>query len=378
MIDLLQSREEIDRIDKQIVKLFEERMKVAEDVAEYKKTVGKKVFDAQREKEKLETLSALATSPFNERAIRELFSQIMSISRKYQYTLLTEELEEFECLSELPKGKQVRVCFFGASGSYSEQAMEECFGTEIESFPAATFKEVMEAVQEGKADFGVLPIENTTTGGITDSYDLLMEYDNYIVAEHVVKIEHALLGCPGAKVEELRKIYSHPQAIGQCKRFFEEYPRAKAYPCASTSECAKQVKEAGEVTSAAIASLRAAKLYGLEVLREKLNTEEVNSTRFIVVTKKRCCLTSANKVSLCFELPHESGSLYRMLSHIMYNNLNMTKIESRPIPGKSFEYRFFVGFDGKITDAAVKNTINGIRQEATRCRILGNIATEQR
>jgi len=376
MIDLAKSRESIDRIDKQIVNLFEERMKVAGDVAEYKRNTGKKVFDPEREEQKLETLGSMATTEFNERAIQELFSQIMSISRKYQYSLLTEQNEKFEELQELPKTAETRVCFFGAPGSYSEQAMEECFGTEVTSFPAATFKEVMEAVQSGSADFGVLPIENTTTGGITDSYDLLMEYDNYLVGEHVVKIEHALLGVAGAKIEDLRKVYSHSQGLSQCKKFFDEHPDIRPVVSASTSESAKRVMEAKDNTLAAIASKRAAKIYGLEILRECMNTEEVNSTRFIIVTNKRTFLPNANKISICFELPHESGSLYKMLSHIMYNNLNMTKIESRPIPGRSFEYRFFVDFEGKITDAAVRNTLNGIREEASRLKILGNIATE--
>ncbi len=376
MIDLAKSRERIDLIDKQIVDLFEERMKVAGDVAEYKRNTGKKVFDAEREAQKLETLGTMASSEFNERAVRELFSQIMSISRKYQYSLLTEQNERFEELAEIPKTAGTKVCFFGAPGSYSEQAMEECFGTEVTGFPAATFKEVMEAVQNGKADFGVLPIENTTTGGITDSYDLLMEYDNYLVGEHVVKIEHALLGLPGARIEGLHKIYSHSQGLSQCKKFFDEHPEIRPVVSLSTSESAKRVMEAGDVTLAAIASKRAAGIYGLEVLQECLNTEEVNSTRFIIVTNKKTFLPNANKISICFELPHESGSLYKMLSHIMYNNLNMTKIESRPIPGRSFEYRFFVDFEGKITDAAVRNTLNGIREEASRLKILGNIATE--
>jgi len=376
MIDLAKSRESIDRIDKQIVSLFEERMKVAGDVAEYKRNTGKKVFDPERESQKLDTLGKMASTEFNERAIQELFSQIMSISRKYQYTLLAEQSEKFEELTELPKTADTKVCFFGAPGSYSEQAMAECFGTEITSFPAGTFKEVMEAVQKGSADFGVLPIENSTTGGITDSYDLLMEYDNCLVGEHIVKIEHALLGVPGAKIEDIRKVYSHSQGLSQCKKFFDEFPEIRPAVSGSTSESAKKVMEAKDVTLAAIASKRAADIYGLEVLRECLNTEDVNSTRFIIITNRKTFLPNANKISICFELPHESGSLYKMLSHIMYNNLNMTKIESRPIPGRSFEYRFFVDFEGKITDAAVRNTLNGIREEASRLKILGNIATE--
>lgn len=376
MIDLAESRALIDRIDTEIVTLFEERMRIAGDVAEYKRATGKKVFDPEREAEKLKVLSGLAATEFNQHAVKELFSQIMSISRKYQYSLLLEEFEGFERYEELPKGKDVKVCFFGAAGSYSEQAMEDCFGSEVESFSSDSFKGVMEAVQDGRADFGVLPIENTTTGGITDSYDLLMEYENYIVAEHIVTIEHALLACPGATIEGIKQVYSHPQAIGQCRRFLEEHPDIKPQPCASTSECARKVKEENDPSCAAIASLRAAALYGLEVLKERLNTEEVNSTRFIIVAKRRMCLGNAGKMSICFELPHESGSLYRMLSHIMYNNLNMTKIESRPIPGRRFEYRFFVDFEGKPTDAAVKNALNGIEQEASRCRVLGAIATE--
>lgn len=376
MIDLAKSRESIDKIDRQIVELFEERMKVAGDVAEYKRSTGKKVFDPQREAEKLETLGAMASTGFNERAIQELFSQIMSISRKYQYSLLTEQNEKFEELNELPKTKETRVCFFGAPGSYSEQAMEECFGTEVTGFSAASFKEVMEAVQSGKADFGVLPIENTTTGGITDSYDLLMEYDNYLIGEHIVKIEHALLGVPGAELKNIRKVYSHSQALGQCRRFFEEHSWVRPAVSGSTSESARKVMEAGDETLAAIASKRAAAIYGLDILAECLNTENVNSTRFIIISNQRQFLPAANKISICFELPHESGSLYKMLSHIMYNNLNMTKIESRPIPGRSFEYRFFVDFEGKMTEAAVQNTLHGIREEASRLKILGNIAAK--
>ncbi len=376
MIDLAKSREAIDRIDRQIVELFEERMQVAGDVAEYKRSTGKKVLDVQREQEKLAVLGALASTEFNKRAIEELFSQIMSISRKYQYSLLRENVEEFCCMQVLPKDASTKVCFFGAPGSYSEQAMLDCFGEEVESFSAGTFKEVMEAVQEGRADFGVLPIENTTTGGIDDSYDLLTEYSNCIIGEHVVKIEHALLALPGTELSDIRRVYSHSQGISQCKRFLEEHPEIKPAICASTSESAKQVMQSGDKTQAAIAGKRAADIYGLQVLQECLNTEDINSTRFIIVTREKKYLPEANKISICFELPHESGSLYKMLSHIMYNNLNMTKIESRPIPGRSFEYRFFVDFEGCITDAAVRNTLNGIKEEASRLIILGNIAAE--
>ena len=376
MVDLLESREKIDRIDKQIVDLFEERMRVAADVAEYKRNTGKQVLDRAREQSKLEVLQAMASNEFNAVSIRELFSQIMSMSRKLQYTLLAANVEEtFEELPELAVEAGTKVVFFGVKGSYSEKAMLECFGEQVEGIPAATFQEVMEKIEQGEALYGVLPIENTTTGGITDIYDLLVEYGNCIVAEHVVKIDHALLAPMGANVSDIQEIYSHPQALMQCENFFKEHPEITKVPAESTAKAALYVAEMQDNTKAALAGAHVANLYGLSVLQEQVNTEAVNSTRFIVITKKRAYVKGANKISLCFELPHEAGTLYNILSHMIFNNLNMTKIESRPIAGKQFEYRFFVDFEGNLQDAGVKNALTGIRAEAMSLRILGNIHT---
>jgi len=376
MVDLMDSRAEIDRIDRQIVELFERRMQVAGDVAEYKRSVDKPVFDKAREDAKLEAVQQLCSNDFNGHAIKEVFKQLMSISRRFQYTLnKEEEKEQFQVLFQLPRTRETRVVFFGAPGSYSEQAMEECFGREITSFPAASFYEVMEAVHEGKADFGVLPIENTTTGGITDSYDLLVEFDNYIVAEHILRINQALLGLPGAALEEIRTVYSHAQGILQSRKFLENYPKMQAIESGSTAEAARRVAQEGDPTKAAIASVRAAEKYGLSVLAEQINSEDCNSTRFIIITNRKEYLATANKVSICFSLPHETGSLYNMLSNIIYNDRNMTKIESRPLSGKNFEYRFFVDFEGNLTEAAVQNTLACIRIEALEMKILGNYRT---
>lgn len=373
MVDLKDSREEIDRIDRQIVALFERRMRVAQDVAEYKRSIGKPVYDKAREDAKLAAVEELCTSDFNGHAVKEVFKQLMNISRRLQYTLNHDDVSnEFQVLSGLPRTQDTKVVFFGAPGSYSEQAMEECFGERIQSFPAATFREVMSAVREGKADFGVLPIENTTTGGITDSYDLLVEFDNYIVGEHVLRIDQALLGLPGAKVEDIRTVYSHPQGILQSRRFLAEHPQMKAVESGSTAGSARKVAEEKDITQAAIASVRAAKTYGLSVLAEKINYEDTNSTRFIIITSRKEHLREADKVSICFSLPHETGSLYNMLSNIIYNDLNMTKIESRPLSGRNFEYRFFVDFEGNLGQAAVQNTLAGIRTEALEMKILGN------
>lgn len=376
MIDLKDSREEIDRIDKQIVELFERRMGVAQDVAEYKRSIGKPVYDKEREQQKLAAVRGMCSNGFNGHAIQEIFRQLMSISRRYQMILNNPgEGEVFEVLDELPKGRETKVVFFGAPGSYSEQAMEECFGNKIQSFPAATFRDVMSAVKNGSADFGVLPIENTTTGGITDSYDLLVEFENYIVGEHVLKIDQALLGLPDAGLSDIRTVYSHPQGILQCRKFFEGNPLVRAVETGSTAGCAKKVAEEGDKSQAAIASIRAAQNYKLKVLAENINYEDGNSTRFIIITSRREHLKDAGKVGICFSLPHQTGSLYNMLSNIIYNDLNMTKIESRPLAGRNFEYRFFVDFEGNLGQADVKNTLNGIREEALEMRILGNYRT---
>ncbi len=373
MIDLQRSREEIDKIDAKIVELFEQRMKISKNVAEYKINTGKPVLDREREQQKLAGVERLASTDYNGLAVRELFSQIMSMSRKLQYTMMTyDQAREFQKITEIPKSKDTTIVYFGTKGSYSEQAMEEYFGSEVSSYGASSFYEVMSKVANGEADYGVLPIENTTTGGITDIYDLLVEFDNYIVAEHVLKIDQALLSLPGANLSEIRTVYSHPQGILQSRRFLEQYSNIKTIEYGSTAGCAKKVLEDGDITQAAIASIRAANTYGLEVLANNINYEAVNSTRFIIITKQRQFCEGSDKMSICFTLPHESGTLYSMLSHIIYNNLNMSKIESRPIPGKKFEYRFFVDFDGGIEEASVINTLRGIEAEALDIKILGN------
>ena len=378
MVDLLKSREDIDRIDKQIISLLEERMEIAKNVAEYKISVGKKVYDKQREDEKLETLGSLASNEFNKHAAQELFTQIMSISRKLQYTLVKSESvsKSFEAVEELPITVDTKVVFFGEEGTYTQQCMEDYFGTQIDSFNELTFRKVMEAVKDGRADYGVLPIENSSTGGISDIYDLLIEYNNYIVGEHVVKIQNALLGLEGATIENLKTVYSHPQPLMQCAKFLEEHDYIEKKEYLSTAASAKKVMEDGDITQAAIGSKKAAQCYGLKILKDSINFDDTNCTRFIIIASQKIFLKDANKVSISFELPHKSGTLYNMLSHFIFNNLNMVKIESRPINGKNFEYRFFVDVEGNLRDAGVINALRGIKEEASSVRVLGNIKTE--
>lgn len=374
MLDLKEARKNIDAIDKQIVELFEKRMLEANAVAEYKRKTGKAVYDKEREEEKLEHLGQLSSNEFNKKAITELFSQIMSISRKYQYTVLpqTSKLADFKKAEELPVGPDTKVCYFGVPGAHTHQAMEDFFGEEITGISCPTFQIVMEAVEQGEADYGVLPIENSSTGGITANYDLLLNYSNCIVGQYVNRIEQCLLALPGVAMEELRTVYSHPQGLLQCNGFLKEHPELDQIEFSNTATAAKKVAEDRERSQAAIAAKRAAKEYGLQVLKEGIQQEKNNSTRFIVIGREPIYLADSNKIALCIELSHECGTLYRILSHFLFNGLNMTQIESRPMKGKNWEYRFFIDIEGNLEDPSVQNALRGIKEEAKSVRVLGN------
>ena len=374
-MDLLELREKLDRIDEQIVKLYEERMEVCSQVADYKIETGKKVLDKSREEEKLRKVRSLAHNDFNAHGVQELFEQIMSMSRKLQYNKLAQTGAygklPFIAVDKLDL-EGVRVVFQGAEGAYSQMAMLKYFGEDVNCFHVDTFRDAMCAIEEGSADYAVLPIENSTAGIVNEIYDLLVEFENYIVGEQIIKIEHCLMGLPGTSFEQIKTVYSHPQSLMQSARYLNAHDNWRQISMQNNAFAARKVSEDQDMTQAAIASEQAAKIYGLDILERGVNQSETNSTRFIIVTNQKVFLKDAKKVSLCLELPHESGSLYHMLSHFIYNNLNMTKIESRPIEERNWEYRFFIDFEGNLADGAVKNALRGLREEARSMKILGN------
>lgn len=380
MADLLECRRQIDEIDTEILQLFEKRMKVCEEVAEYKIQTGKKVLDPEREKEKIKRLKEKAHGEFNKYGVQELFQQMMAISRKRQYQLLTEngveESRTYEQVEELPL-KNAKVVFQGVEGAYSFAAMRAYFGDEIASHHVKTWRDAMEEVAKGAADYAVLPIENSTAGIVADIYDLLTEFQLYIVGEQVIHVDHVLLGIPGTRLSDIKKVCSHPQGLAQCAKFLGEHPSWTTVQAENTAGAAKKVHEEMDPSQAAIASKEAGRLYGLVTLAENICHNGQNVTRFIILSKYPVYKRSAGKISVCFELLHETGTLYGMLSHFIYNGLNMTKIESRPIPGKTWEYRFFVDFEGNLEDCAVKNALRGLEAEANRMRVLGNYELQE-
>ena len=375
VMDLLELRGRIDEIDQLIVALYEKRMEVSKQVAEYKIETGKRVFDKAREEEKIQKVKSLTHNDFNSHGIEELFEQIMCMSRKLQYQLISEHgglnklpFIKVDCLET----QKARVVFQGAEGAYSQAAMHQYFGDQIDSFHVDTFRDAMMAIDEGSADFAVLPIENSTAGMVSEIYDLLVEFENYIVGEQIIKIEHCLMAVPGTELSDIKTVYSHPQSLMQSARFLNNHPDWRQISMQNNAFAARKVADEKDKTQAAIASEYAAKLYGLEILKKGVNQSDTNSTRFIIVTNQKIFLKDAKKVSICFEVAHESGSLYHMLSHFIYNNLNMNRIESRPIENRNWEYRFFIDFDGNLSDSAVKNALRGLREEARNMKILGN------
>lgn len=375
MEKLLELRGQLDEIDKQIVDLYEKRMEICGQVGEIKIEAGRKIFDKQRELEKLAAVAADVDDEFYKKGVTELFEQIMSMSRKLQYQLLTKK----GALGRLPfigvdtlEVEGARIVFQGTEGAYSQAAMDKYFGENLNSFHVQTFRDAMEAIEEGSADFAVLPIENSSAGVVNEVYDLLMEFENYIVGELILPIDHTLAGLPGTKLTDIERVYSHPQALMQCAKFLDEHREWQQISVANTAVAAKKVLEDQVPTKAAICSAYAAEYYGLEILEKKINHNAKNATRFIIVTNQKIFLKDAGKISICVEAAHESGSLYHLLSHFIYNDLNMIKIESRPIEGRNWEYCFFIDFEGNMADGAVKNAIRGLREEARSLKILGN------
>ena len=375
MTSLEELRTQLSDVDDQITDLYEKRMKICEDLGTCKIKNGYKTFDRQREKNKIAEVMGKVSSDFNKKGIGEVYELLLAISRKLQY----KQLVEAGALGRLPfigidslDKDTARVVFQGTEGAYSQAAMEHYFGKGCNSYHVHTFREAMEAIEEGAADYAVLPIENSTAGAVNEIYDLLVEFENYIVGEVIIPITHTLAGLPGTQLSELKRVYSKAEALMQTTRFLEEHSDWQQISVANTAIAAKKILDDQDRTQAAVCSAYAAKVYGLEVLEDNINDESGNCTRFIIVTNQKVFLKGAKKISICFEVPHESGSLYHSLSHFIYNDLNMSKIESRPIEGRSWEYRFFVDFEGNLEEPGVKNALRGLREESRSLKILGN------
>ena len=374
-MDLQEIRKQLDSIDTEFVRLFEKRMKLCADVAEFKIKTGKAVYDPQREQEKIASVRRMAEGEFMKEAVGELFLQMMTLSRRYQYRLM-EQVQSasdfgFQRVEDIEK-KNVRIAYQGLEGAYSHAAVIQFFGEQADMFHVRQFEDAARAVFEGRADYAVLPIENSSAGAVSDNYDLLLKYENYIVAEVFVPVCHCLLGTQDAELSDIRTVLAHPQALMQSSQYLNAREDWSQISVENNAVAARTVSEEADKSQAAVASRTAAEIYGLKVLEEGINHNRENTTRFLILSKQPVYRKDADKVSICFELPHESGTLYNMLNNFAFSHLNMRMIESRPIPGRNWEYRFFVDIEGNLDDPDMINALKGIAGEANHMRILGN------
>lgn len=366
-------RSEINEIDEDIIQLFKKRMDCSRRVAEYKRERGMQIFNAKREQEILDRVEQEGGE--YGAAARLLFASIMELSRDLQHNMLdTGEQLRNEILSaghELPfASSKLSLACFGVPGTYTHKAANVLFPYSAPKF-YPSFREVFSAIQDGEAEYGIVPVENSSAGSVTEVYDLLIQYRFYIVAEVDIPVEHCLAAVRGADIGSIRKIYSHAQALAQCSDFL----RSKKFEqegFLSTAAAAKMVSESGDTSIAAICSEQAAECYGLEILQRGFQNQPDNTTRFIAVSKKLIITENADKISLCFSLPHKTGSLYAMLRRFAAKGLNLTKLESRPKPGEPFEYMFYLDFLGNARDRASLDLICALSEELPDFSYLGS------
>ena len=351
-MDLQELRQEIDAIDEELVNLFLRRMEVSAQVADYKKAHDLPIFVPAREREKLRDVSELA-GPDMANYAKVLYSMIFELSRSYQSkrNLTTSPLHHqiAEAIETTPKlfPRQAMVACQGVEGAYAQIACEKIFKDPLILY-FKNFEGVFSAIEQGMCNYGILPIENSTAGSVKKVYDLMIRHNFSIVRTFRLKIDHNLLGNKGATLELIREIYSHEQAIGQCGDFLATLPNAKVIPVENTAVASKIVADSGRTDVAALSSRSCAELYGLSCLALSVQDMGNNRTRFICISKNLEVYPGADHTSIMMILPHKPGSLYRVLARLYTLGINVTKLESRPIPDREFEFMFYFDLETSI------------------------------
>lgn len=381
MRELDELRKEIDEIDEKILHLYEQRMETAKQVGELKKGKGMKVYDPAREKELLEGKMVSLSDPALKRGAQGLFELLMRYSRQQQYAVgaMRDSVKKAGFDDYLSKVSASRepvqnplVLYQGQPGAYGEEAAVRFFGEDAKKSNRKDFESVFKSLHDGIGDYGVVPIENNSTGSIGSVYDLLGKYGCSIVGEQVVPVDHCLMAPKGATLETITDVYSHEQGFQQSEPFLKGHGDWNRRMMANTAESARFIQGSGDVTKAAIASRRAAEIYGLEILEESINFNTQNHTRFAVVSKVMELREGSNKISTMFTVSHESGSLYRMIAIFAMRGMNLLKLESRPIIGKTWEYLFFADLSGNLKSQGMESLIFELIEESHSFEVLGN------
>ena len=361
-------RHKINEIDEKLVALFVERMYTTDQVANVKQKYGKKVFDEKREEAVIaRALSLLKEQGYGE-DVRSFFQAVMDISKNSQKKIVP--LPEGEvCRIENTAG--VGIGYLGIRGSFSHIAAEDVFGSQAALKNYDTFEAIFDAMKFDDIGYAIVPAENTETGSITTVVDLLARYGYYIVAEKLLKVSHSLLGVRGATLSDIKRIYSHPEPLAQCRAFLNAHPDIETYPSLSTAQAAITVSELNDKSVGCIASEQAGKIYGLDVIQQNIQNNDNNCTRFVVIAKKPCQDETCNKTSIVFMVEHRPGSLCEILNLFYHGGVNILKLESRPLKDRPFEYMFHLDFEGSIADSGVKETIERVKKTAANFIYLG-------
>ncbi|NJJ36104.1 prephenate dehydratase [Clostridioides difficile] len=391
MEDLTRYRNEIDDIDKELIQLFEKRMNTVLEIAKHKMKNNTTIFQKDREEKVLsKAVDNLDNKGYSQETI-QFFNSIMEISRGLQKRIMDDNKEEkSECnlnssnekfdLSNINKYKTLKyeinkknilVGFPGISGSFTEEALNKFFNKKISKKQFKEFEDVFVALKNKEIDYGIIPIENSSTGAISETYDLLRKYGFYIVGEECIKIDQNLIGIKGTKLEDIKEIYSHPQGIGQSSEFLKQNSNWKLIPFNNTATSAELVKKLQDKTKAAIASKKAANIYELEIISPCINDITNNYTRFVVISNQIHIDEESNKMSIVFSVEHEAGKLYKVLGYFAENNINMTKIESRPMKDASWRYFFYIDFECSIYNPKVYNLLELIEHNTAYFKFIG-------
>ena len=358
-MEMQELRERIDHIDDQIAELYVKRMQTVRDIVEAKRAGGIAVSDPGRERAILQRLTA-AHDPIYEGDLKLIYALLFELSRNAQARLLRPESETFadildKAVAATPRTfpKNALIACQGAEGAYSQQACDVMFNMPgILYF--SSFEGVVQAVEKGMCRYGVLPVENSLAGSVTDVYDLMKAHKFFIARSAKLRINHRLLVAPGVKLSDVREVVAHEQALRQCGRFLATLKDVKITPFANNATAARFVAESGRKDIAAIASARNAQLYGLEPLEASIMDDGNNYTRFICISREMEVYPGANRISLMAALSHTPGSLYRAVARFAVLGLNLLKLESRPIPGRDFEFMFYFDFEGSVVDQDVR------------------------
>lgn len=356
MEDLKKARQEIDAIDEELVKLFVRRLEVSARIAASKRESGAGVSDPARERAIISRVTAEVPPEF-ENGARLFFNTLFSISKARQRLLLSGEAPLAKSVrgalaagSRFPRRALVACC--GTEGSYAQQATTLMFAAPTIAY-FESFENVFEAVEKGLCQYGMLPVENSAAGSVAAVYDLMLRHRFHIVRGLRLKIDHVLLASRGTSLADIREVTSHPHALAQCKEFLRAHPEIRATPAANTAIAARTVAESGRRDFAAIASRPCAELYGLGVVAEGIQDASYNYTRFICISKDLEIYPDANKFTVMLSLPHRPGALNAIISKFASIDVNLTKLESRPIPGMDFEFRFTFDFEAAPNDDGV-------------------------